>query len=57
MSDDIARLSVVCPKCGATNDVLGTDVTDDTPVDCSQCHARIGLWGELKRRAETGARR
>ncbi|MCD7060755.1 hypothetical protein [Pelagibacterium xiamenense] len=35
---------IVCPHCGATNHITVDEVADNTRVNCSRCHAEIGLW-------------
>lgn len=35
---------VVCPHCGATNHITVDELADNTRINCSRCHAPIGLW-------------
>ncbi|PYT79599.1 MAG: hypothetical protein DMG41_38480 [Acidobacteria bacterium] len=43
-------VEIHCAKCGEKS--LSTEtMQDDSPVTCSNCGARIGCWGDVKKAA------
>ncbi len=36
-----------CKACGTVQMDIPDDVTDETPIHCSNCGAYLGTWGEL----------
>ena len=41
-----------CPVCSGNQIKLPDEHTDDTPVECANCEATVGAWGDIRRARE-----
>jgi hypothetical protein len=41
-----------CPVCSGNRVQLPAEVTDATPVECANCEATVGVWGDVRRARE-----
>ena len=47
-SSDFDIHKIKCPDCGTINSVMANTIQITTPIDCSNCHLPLGLWGEAR---------
>jgi uncharacterized paraquat-inducible protein A len=43
----MTALSVICPHCAATNELIAYHIQENQQVDCSRCRETIGTWHEV----------
>lgn len=44
---------ITCPECQADNTLIGSDLTPNMAIHCSQCRAIIGRWSDTRDRHVT----
>jgi hypothetical protein len=43
---------LTCPVCSGNQINLPDEPTDETPVECANCEATVGTWGDIRRARE-----